>query len=447
MKKFFCTFIFLSIHFLRAQTTSTERARIADEMEKSMRAELLDKWYPQSVDTVYGGFLSTFTFDFKPTGSQDKMIVTQARHVWSNAKASDWYPDVSYFKSDAQHGFLFLRDMMWDKKNGGFYTLVNRQGQPKIDPLAPKNAYGNAFGIYALAAYYKASGDTAALNLAKKAFMWLENHSHDKIYKGYYQHLAADGTPIRRTATVSSMSDLGYKDQNSSIHLLEAFTELYAVWKDELVRERLQEMLFLIRDVITSKKGYLILFLRPDWKPVSFRDSSENSILKHRNLDHVSFGHDVETAYLMLEASEALGIKNDATTMTVAKRMVDHALNNGWDNDLGGFYDEGYYFKNKKGITIIKDSKNWWAQAEGLNTLSMMANYFPDDSLHYFEKFKKLWNYTQTYLIDHVYGDWYEEGLDKEPERKTAFKGHIWKATYHQFRSLMNCIKRLRASE
>jgi len=34
--------------------------------------------------------------------------------------------------------------------------------------------------------------------------------------------------------------------------------------------------------------------------------------------------------------------------------------------------------------------------------------------------------------------------LDKEPERKTALKGHIWKATYHQFRALMNCVRRLR---
>jgi len=424
----------------------SERLGIAEEMEKSMRTELLDKWYPQSMDTVYGGFLSSFTFDFKPTGAQDKMIVTQARHTWSNAKASLWFPNTAYFKTGARHGFLFLKNVMWDKKYGGFYTLVNRQGQVKNNDI-PKNAYGNAFGIYASAAYYEASGDTAALNLAKKAFMWLEEHAHDKIYKGYYMHLQTDGTPIHRTNSVSSMSDLGYKDQNSSIHLLEAFTELYSVWKDDLLRERLQEMLLLIRDTITTKKGYLVLFFQPDWKPISFRDSSVASILQHRNIDHVSFGHDVETAFLMLEASAALGSKNDTTTLAVAKRMVDHALNNGWDHAIGGFYDEGYYFKNKPGITIIRDSKNWWAQAEGLNTLSMMAGYFPNDSLHYFEKFKQLWHYAQTYLIDHVYGDWYEEGLDKEPQRKTALKGHIWKATYHQFRSLMNCVRRLRESE
>jgi cellobiose epimerase len=334
--------------------------------------------------------------------------------------------------------------VMWDKTHGGFRSLVTREGMDKSDPVSPKTAYGNAFGIYALAAYYEASGDTAALNLAKRAFLWLEAHSHDPVHKGYFQHLQMDGTPVKRTANVPSTSDLGYKDQNSSIHLLEAFTALYEVWKDGLLRERLQEMLFLIRDKITTPKGYLTLFLTPDWKPVSFRDSTKEVILKHKSLDHVSFGHDVETAYLMLEASHVLGLKYDTKTPVVAKRMVDHALRNGWDSTLGGFYNEGYYFKGEPKITILFDSKNWWAQAESLNTLLLMADRFPADRMRYFEKFKQLWNYAQTYLIDHEHGDWYEEGLDREPGRKTALKGHIWKATYHQFRALSNCMKRLR---
>lgn len=433
----------LSAQKKNSKPISAERLQIAREMDNSIRTELLNKWYPQSADTVYGGFLSSYTYDFKPTGSQDKMIVTQARHTWTNAKAAEAYPHVRYYKTGTKHGFKFLRDVMWDKTYGGFYNLVDRQGNDKSDKRKPKEAYGNAFGIYALAAYYKATKDTSALNLAKKAFAWMEKHSHDPIHKGYYQHLQRDGTPVVRDNTVPSTSDLGYKDQNTSIHLLEAFTELYAVWPDNLLRQRLQEMLILIRDVITTPKGNLVLFLKPDWTPVSFRDSSQSFILRHRNLDHVSFGHDVETAFLMLEASHTLGLKNDKATMTIAKRMVDHALTNGWDNTVGGFYDEGYYFKDKPGISIILETKNWWAQAEGLNTLLLMADHFPNDNMRYFDKFKQLWQYSQKYLIDHVNGDWYEGGLDKQPEKRTALKGHIWKATYHHYRSLSNCIARL----
>lgn len=429
----------------QSTVAKTSRRQIAAEMKKSVTTELLDKWYPQCVDSLYGGFISTYTYDFKPTGPQDKFVVTQARHTWTTAKAAAVYPGKKYFLKASENGFHFLRDVMWDKQYGGFYNLVTREGKDKSNPLAPKEAYGNAFAIYALSAYYKVSHDTGALSLAKQTFMWLEKNSHDPVYKGYYQHLKRDGSIVIRDASFPSTSDIGYKDQNSSIHLLEAFTELYSVWPEPLVKERLQEMLLLIRDKLITSKGYLNMFFTADWTPLSFRDSSKAVILQHKYLDHVSFGHDVETAYLMLEASHALGWKNDTVTLMTGKRMVDHSLRNGWDKTIGGFYDEGYYFKNSDTLSIIFDSKNWWAQAEGLNTLLLMADHFPGDAMQYELKFKQLWNYVQTYMIDHVNGDWYEEGLDKEPQRKTALKGHIWKGTYHNFRALNNCIQRLQA--
>ena len=92
------------------------------------------------------------------------------------------------------------------------------------------------------------------------------------------------------------------------------------------------------------------------------------------------------------------------------------------------------------------DSKNWWVRAKGMNTLLLMADYFPNGSTQYYNKFKQQWNYIKTYLIDHVNGDWYEDGLNKEPQKKTALKGRIWKAIYHNFRSLSNCIKQLKSS-
>jgi len=440
---FFAVFALLA--GCRSSEVNQDRLQLADEIEHSAQTGLLDKWYPDAVDSVYGGFLSTFTYDFKPAPEQNKMIVSQARHVWTTAKAAMAYPERDYFIKASAHGAKFLKNVMWDKTYGGFYQLVDREG--KVIAQDEKTAYGNAFGIYGLSAYVMASGDTAALELAKKAFLWLEKHSHDPERKGYFQHLRRDGSVVQRSKDVPSTSDLGYKDQNSSIHLLEAFTELYQVWRDPLVAERLNEMLYLIRDTIVNEKGSLTLFLQPDWTPVTFRDSSEDVILKHHNLDHVSFGHDVETAYLLLEASHVAGNQNDTTTLRIAKKMVDHALLNGWDSVAGGFYDEGYYFRDKPGITIIRDTKNWWAQAEGLNTLLLMADLFPNDDHHYYDQFVKMWQYINTNLIDHEHGEWYSGGLDKQPELKTALKGHIWKACYHQYRSMENCVKRLRGVE
>lgn len=422
-----------------------DKPTIENEIGNSLRKNLLDTWYPAAIDREYGGFLSSFTYDFKPTGDQQKMIVTQARHTWTNAQASLRYPDVKHFKEGARHGYEFLRDVMWDSTYGGFYWLVERDGTPvKDDSL--KTAYGNAFGLFALAAYYKATQDPQALQFAKQTFEWLERNSHDPEYKGYFQHLRRNGSPVLRDKNMPATAETGYKDQNSSIHLLEAFTELYQVWPDPLVRERLREMLFLIRDQIVTRQGYLTLFLERDWTPVSFYDQPDSTIEKHHSLDHVSFGHDVETAYLMIEASTVLGIKNDSTTHRIARKMVDHALKYGWDeNDsTGSFYDEGYYFKGRPGLTITHNTKNWWAQAEGMNTLLLMSVLYPNDSLHYYNKFQKSWRYIDTFLVDHEHGDWYAGGLDKQPEMKTALKGHIWKACYHQYRAMSHSVDMLK---
>jgi len=110
IKKIFTAVLLMATVAVSAQN-KTERLQLADEIELSMRTELLNKWYPQSVDSLYGGFLTTFTYNFLPTGPQDKMIVTQARHVWSNALASRLYPEVTYYKKCAAYGFSFFNSI------------------------------------------------------------------------------------------------------------------------------------------------------------------------------------------------------------------------------------------------------------------------------------------------------------------------------------------------
>ncbi|MBL7965797.1 MAG: AGE family epimerase/isomerase [Prolixibacteraceae bacterium] len=441
-------FILTGFLFLFACAQPEKKAESSDQKVAAQLADALDKgilevWYPRTIDSISGGFLSDFDYKWEMKGLQNKMIVTQSRHVWTCSTVAEFYPErKDYFLKIARHGVQFLKDKMWDSENGGFFNLVDREGnvlKSQKSGQIIKEAYGNAFAIYGLAAFVRASGDTAALSLAKKAFVWLDQHSYDPQYGGYFQFLEADGTPLK-----SGLNGVPPKDQNGSIHLLEAFTELYRVWPDPLVKERLLMMLALVRDRITHPKGYLQLFLNEDLSPVSYRDSSEEVRKKNWYHDHISFGHDVETAYLMLEASEIAGLENDTITLRKAKQMVDHSIENGWDKELGGFYEAGYYFKGQDTVTIIKETKNWWAQAEGLNSLLMMSQLFPDDPRNYRSLFLKEWEYIDQYLIDHEHGDWYPNGIDKEPDDKLAMKAQIWKGNYHTSRALMNCLKRLK---
>ena len=418
----------------------TTRDIIAIEMQQVLNDEFR-LWYPLSIDTSFGGFFSDIDYQWKLDGRQNKMIVTQSRHVWSTANAGIFYQKDNTLRNVAGHGVQFLENKMWDKEFGGFFNLVSREGEPlkEVGEII-KTAYGNAFAIYGLAAYYRASGDTAALKLAQETFWWLEKHSYDPYNGGYFQFMSPNGIPFTEGYKASPP-----KDQNSSIHILECFTELYKVWPDSTLKERLFLMLRLVRDIITTDKGYMVLFFQGDWTPISYRDSNAAAREKNYEFDHVSFGHDVETAYLMLEASEALGMKNDSVTLEVAKKMVDHTLRNGWDKERRGIYDGGYYFQGEEKTTIVRNTKEWWSQVEALNSFLMMSDLFPNDEQQYYEKFCIQWNYCKKYLIDKEHGGWYWSGVDIVPNMKYSPKSSIWKCNYHTSRALINCINRIKS--
>ena len=418
---------------------------LQNELLKHLNQDLLDKWYPLCIDKKNGGYHTNISYNWNIEPVQHKMIVTQARHVWTASKAAALL-DNNIYAEAAIHGFAFLKHSMWDKKYGGFFQMRDYKGEytDYLGFCEEKRTYGNAFAIYGLSALYELTRDTKVLDFVKEAYKWIESHAFDHKLNGYFQFLSREGKTFDKNGKYSTKADdgieVGYKDQNSSIHLLEAYTELYNIWPDEELRKKLYSLLILIRDVITTTKGYMNLFFEYDWTPVSFKEAIKEIREKNYRLDHVSFGHDYETAFLMLEASHALGLESDIDTLIIAKKMVDHAMVNGWDNDNGGFYDAGYYFAGENNCTIIQPTKNWWAQAEGLNVLLIMSRIFPDEEKYKYY-FERQWNYIKNYLLDDENGGWFEGGLDKEPHFKTGQKGHIWKGSYHTGRALMNCTK------
>ena len=421
-----------------ATEMTTNRDSISAELNRVLDAELA-AWYPLAVDSVDGGYFSDMNYKWELDGRQNKMIVTQARHVWATANAAMFYQKDNQLRNISLHGVNFLKNKMWDQEYGGFYDLVNRGGEPiEENGRIIKRAYGNAFAIYGLAAYSGASGDTAALAFAQRAFQWLDKHSFDPQYGGYYQFMSRDGVPM-----TEGYGGVSAKDQNSSIHMLECLTELYKVWPDPVLRDRLSSLLHIIRDILVTEKGYLTLFSKKDWTPISFRESGSAGRGRNYEFDHVSFGHDVETAYLMLDASGALGLNDDSTTLRIAKKMVDHVIRYGWDAEHGGVYDGGYYYKGEITPKIVRNTKEWWGQVEAFNSFLMMSELFPNDEMHYYEKFCVQWNYCKGYLIDHERGGWYWGGTDIDPNNEHSPKGSIWKCNYHTSRGLINCINRL----
>ncbi|GAC1667259.1 MAG: cellobiose 2-epimerase [Candidatus Acidiferrum sp.] len=404
--------------------------KFADEVEATLHRDVLDVWYPRSIDKENGGFRSDFDRQWRPSKSGGKFSVFQGRMTWVAAQIVMRRPDLKdQYLPYVKHGVDYLDNVMWDKQFGGFYWGLDDKSQISPAFTDGKHLYGISFCLYAAAAAYQATQDPKALDLAQRGFRWVEEHAHDNQNGGYFEWLTREGKVAE--ARVDDQGKLreapvgpaGYKSMNTHIHLLEAYTQLYQVWKDDAVRRRLEELLGIVRDKISVEPGVMNLYFTNDWRPIP---------------DHDSYGHDVEAGYLLLESAEVLGHVNDAKTEKMAKMLVDHALAYGWDATYGGFYQDGTTFGRAE-----SRQKEWWVQDEGLNALLLMHDKYGQGNDKYFKAFQLQWRLIADYQIDHEFHGVYEMlGPDGAPI--DAAKGRIWKAAYHDGRAFLNVSERLR---
>jgi len=395
---------------------------------------ILDNYYPRLVDTVNGGYWTNFENDWTLSPNQDKMLVTQARGLWTSARAAEIFPDNPVYRNAADHGFKFLTRQLWDTAYGGFYQYYYPDSANKTDESF-KLTYGNAFALYGLAQYARINKDPEVLGWVRKSFNWLEKEMYDPIDRGYFNvFLPLENAPVAKEK-MSGWDNTEIKDQNTSIHLLEAFTAAYQVLPEETVKLRLGEMLELVRDSMTNERGYLNLFFDRKWQPLSNSDSSKAYIIRNPGLDHISFGHNIETAYLLVDASKVLYGSPDSVTLKVAKKLIDHTLQNGFDADYYGLFDKGYEFDAGK-PEVFDSAKVWWAQAEAWHAAALFADLYPEEK-KYEEAFVKMWSYISKEVIDPQFGGWYNSGVDSNPRTIRERKAHAWKGCYHDGRALM----------
>jgi mannobiose 2-epimerase len=408
-----------------APTPETYR-RLADQVEASLFRDDLNKWFPAAIDDKHGGFLENFRYDWSPGRAGVKSIVYQSRLTWLSAAAALRYPkDAERYRAITRHGVQALAGKMWDPIHGGFFWAVDDSGKPTGDHGPEKHAYGNGFGIYSAAASFQATHDPAALELAKMAFAWLDQHAHDAEHGGYYEALTVEGRPnLTAEGRDAIGTPYGQKSMNTHIHLLEALTTLHEVWPDPTVTARLREVFDIILTKVYAEPGYQHMFFRPDWTPVPSPES---------------YGHDIETGYLLTEAAAALGMADDPAVLHTARNLVDHPLEVGFDHERGGFYDSGTVDGRD-----LKTEKIWWVEAEGLNALRLMHERYGSQTPKYWDAFVKQWDFISRHQIDSEHGGWYPTvNADGNPQARRA-KSDAWTEGYHQGRAMLNVTERLR---
>lgn len=383
-----------------------------NEVESDLTSNILPFWIEKTIDPD-GGFYGSVNADGNPNIGSDKGSILNARILWTFSKAYRHYGYDSY-RQTADRAAGYFIDHFIDPKYGGVVWSLDSEGRVKD---YTKQTYATAFGIYGLAEHFQATGDRRSLQAAISLFRTLEEHVHDGNRQGYIEAFNRDWTPTK-TLGVDRMAG-ATKTMNTHIHVMEALTTLYQVWPDSTLRERLYESLEILQTrLYDSKTKHLILFCTDDWEQIGHVDS---------------YGHDIETSWLLCEAAEVLG-DNDllAKIRRQSVEMVNVALSEGMS-------PEGLmrYEKTESGMS---NEKSWWPQCE--TVIGCINAWQITGERRYYDAAVKTWNYIKEHFIDSRNGCWFKY-LDVNGKPLREDKASMWNCPYHNSRMAFELNRRL----
>lgn len=385
------------------------------ELEEELHS-ILSWWMRLAVDPK-GGFVGKIDHDQTTFPESAKGSVLNARILWSFSAGYNHSKRGEYL-DHARRAFNYINDHFVDQEFGGVYWTVDAYGRPLS---TRKQVYAVAFVIYALAEYSRAAASTEAEELAIRLYHTLEKHSFDPKRTGYFEAFNQDWSEIE-DFRLSEKDANEKKTMNTHLHILEAYTNLYRIWKDESLKGQIINLINNFSDFIIRKDNYhLNLFMDEGW------------VLKS---SVISFGHDIEASWLLLEAAEVIEDHEIVRKVkAVAIRMAEAALE-GIDEDGGMFYEADPVSGH------LNREKHWWVQAEAM--VGFFNAWQISNNEVYVHKSLGVWRYVQACLLDKINGEWIWGRDEKGLVMKEEDKAGMWKCPYHNSRACLELIKRSR---
>lgn len=380
---------------------------------------ILEYWSTEAIDEDTNLFFGEIDHYGTKNPDANRGIIMYSRIMWTFSSAARFYKDSEYLQT-ANKAKSYIETYFFDKENGGYFWELDSEGKIVLNK---KQVYAQAFVIYAYSEYYLATGDKKALETAMNLFNIMESKCYDSIHGGYFE--AYSNTWDRLADVRLSSRDLNLpKGMNTNLHVLEAYTCLYEATKDAKVGNALRNLIDIYSTKIIDKNNHIIIFFKEDWTPQT---------------TEVSFGHDIESSWILWEAAEAL---HDKKLLEKIKPqvlgMVDTFLAEGFDKKTSSSY---YEFLKETNHTD-KD-RHWWVQVEAMEGLANAYNITGDEE--YRKTVFKIWEYVQNNIIDKVHGEWFwridDDGFPVDSEPKIG----MWKCPYHNSRSLMRIIQKIEA--
>jgi mannobiose 2-epimerase len=390
------------------------------EIEHELRS-ILSFWTNHTIDEQYGGFYGSMDHHNTPDILAPKGSVLNCRILWTFSAAYNFTHQQAYLKM-ANRAYQYIITHFIDSNLGGVYWTVDHAGHP-FD--TKKQVYSQAFALYAISEYYKATRDNTVKELAIQFYNLIEHYSYDRDKEGYLEAFTAEWEALA-DLRLSAKDVNEKKSMNTHLHVLEAYTNLYSIWPDEGLRRQITRLVNnFATHIINAHTSHLRLFFDENWQ-------SKSSV--------ISFGHDIETSWLLAEATDIVADHELVIRIKKICLQMAYASIQAIDSDGGMWYEQDGSTGN-----WVKE-KHWWPQAEAMVGYfhawqSSGNNDFLRHALH-------SWTFIKQYIVDKEHGEWHWGVLNDPADDHTTImswedKVGLWKCPYHNTRACLELLKRI----
>ena len=394
----------------------TEVSIFKQEVREVLENNILRFWIDRMQDNEHGGFYGRIDNNNVLYADADKGAILNARILWTFSAAYRVLGKSEYLKIATRAKRYFI-DHFIDPEYGGVYWSLDYKGQPKD---TKKQFYAIGFAIYGLSEYARATNDQEALEQAINLYRYVEEHALDKEYNGYIEAMTRNWQPIDDMRL--SEYDANYpKSQNTHLHIIEPYANLYRVWPSKELEASLRNIIGIFTDrILNPETHHLDLFFEMDWT----RGAGQLE----------SYGHDIECSWLMHEAALVLGDQKVLNKVEPIVQIVAKASEKGLNPD-GSMIHEANLTAGTK-----DDDLHWWVQAEAVVGFYNIYQHFHDEAA--LEKALRCWQYIKENLIDYQHGEWYWSRHRDGSLNTVDDKAGFWKCPYHNGRMCLEIIER-----
>jgi mannobiose 2-epimerase len=391
-------------------------SKMKEEMQNVLENNILKYWIEHVTDNEQGGYYGRIDGHDQVHADAEKGAILNARILWAFSAAYRVLQKKEYLLA-AERAKKYIIDHFYDKEYGGVYWSLDAKGQP-LD--TKKQIYAIGFTIYGMSEYARATGDKEALDMAIRLYHDIEDHALDKENNGYVEALTRDWQPIA-DMRLSDKDENGSRTMNTHLHIIEPYTNLYRVWKDEGLKASICNLLDIFTDkLLNPQTHHLDLFFDDQWNG-------------KRNIQ--SFGHDIEASWLLHETALVLGDEQILKKIENIIPQIAKAADEGLQPD-GSMIYERWTDSDR-----MDTQRQWWVMCENVIGHVDLYQYFGDKAA--LEVAQHCWDFIKDNLIDWQRGEWHWSVDEKGAVNYDDDKAGFWKCPYHNSRMCLEIMERL----